>query len=195
MSSVKLDTKSRIFEATWKLMEDHHGQGVRMSDIAKAAGISRQALYLHFDDRSNLLIATTQYMDEKSGIEEQLQPSRDAPDGKTRLREYIKVMGNHFPNIQGVARALLAIKDTDEAARAAWDERMGAIREGCEAAITMLEAEGNLVKGLSRKVATDLLWVLLSFQNWDQLTNHCDWSSEEYISHIQKQAERSFVAR
>lgn len=194
MSSKKSDTKSRIFEATWKLMEDSRGQGVRMSDIAKVAGISRQALYLHFDDRSNLLIATTQYMDEKLGIEDQLKSSREASSGKLRMLEFIYVMGNHFPNIQGVARALLAIKDTDEAASAAWDERMGAIREGCEAAITMLEAEGNLVKGLSRQVATDLLWVLLSFQNWDQLTNQCGWSAEEYITHIQKQAERSFVA-
>ena len=175
-------------------MEDSRGQGVRMSDIAKVAGISRQALYLHFDDRSNLLIATTQYMDEKLGIEDQLKSSREASSGKLRMLEFIYVMGNHFPNIQGVARALLAIKDTDEAASAAWDERMGAIREGCEAAITMLEAEGNLVKGLSRQVATDLLWVLLSFQNWDQLTNQCGWSAEEYITHIQKQAERSFVA-
>lgn len=175
-------------------MQESPGQGVRMSDIAKAAGISRQALYLHFDDRSNLLIATTQYMDDKLGIEEQLKSSRDAPTGKIRLREFIAVMGHHFPNIQGVARALLAIKDTDEAACAAWDERMGAIREGCEAAIIMLEMEGNLANGLSRKVATDLLWVLLSFQNWDQLTNQCSWSAEEYISHIQQQAEHSFVA-
>ncbi|MFK5981261.1 MAG: TetR/AcrR family transcriptional regulator [Rhizobiaceae bacterium] len=193
MSSSKADTKSRIFEATWKLMEDSPGQSVRMSDIAKAAGISRQALYLHFTDRSDLLIATTQYMDEKLGIGDQLKSTREASSGKLRLREFIAVMGHHFPNIQGVARALLAIKDTDDAARAAWDERMGAIREGCEAAITMLEAEGNLKDGLSREVATDLLWVLLSFQNWDQLTNQCGWSTQEYITHIQKQAEHSFV--
>jgi len=94
-----------------------------------------------------------------------------------------------------MSRALLATKDADEAANAAWDERMGAIREGCEAAIMMLDAEGNLAKGLSKKVATDLLWVLLSFQNWDQLTNHCGWSTQEYIAHIQKQAEYSFVAQ
>lgn len=176
-------------------MEERPGQGVRMSDIAKAAGISRQALYLHFEDRSNLLIATTRYMDEKLGIEEQLRPSREATSGKIRLSEFIAVMGHHFPNIQGVARALLAIKDTDEAASAAWNERMGAIREGCEAAIEMLEAEGNLVKGMSAEVATDLLWVLLSFQNWDQLTNQCGWNTQEYITHIQKQAEHSFIAR
>lgn len=36
-------------------MEDRRGQGVRMGDIAKAAGISRQAIYLHFDTRTALM--------------------------------------------------------------------------------------------------------------------------------------------
>lgn len=195
MSSKNLNTKSRIFEATWQLMEDNRGQGVRMSDIAKGAGISRQALYLHFDDRSNLLIATMRYMDEKLGIEDQLKASRNAVNGEERLREYIAVMGNHFPNIQGMARVLLAIKDSDPAAQAAWDERMEAIRDGCEAAITMLDTEHKLADGWSIKIATDLLCAMLSFQNWDQLTNKCGWRTSDYITHLQQQAQNSFITQ
>jgi len=55
MSSNEKNTRTKILEATWKLMEDRRGQGVRMGDIAKAAGISRQAIYLHFDTRTALM--------------------------------------------------------------------------------------------------------------------------------------------
>ena len=48
MSSENLETREKIMRATWKLLEESGGSGVRMSDIAKAAGISRQAVYLHF---------------------------------------------------------------------------------------------------------------------------------------------------
>lgn len=44
----KIDTRTRILASTCKIMEKQHGINVKMSDIAKDAGISRQALYLHF---------------------------------------------------------------------------------------------------------------------------------------------------
>ena len=39
MSSDDLDTRTRILETTWQLLEEHQGQGVKMSDIARAVGI------------------------------------------------------------------------------------------------------------------------------------------------------------
>ena len=59
MSSHAPDTRTKILQATRQLMEERRGLGVRMSDIAKAAGVSRQAVYLHFDSRIELLSATT----------------------------------------------------------------------------------------------------------------------------------------
>jgi AcrR family transcriptional regulator len=61
MSSEKISTKTRILDTTWKLLEARD-KNTRMSDIAKAVGISRQALYLHFPTRAALLIATTRHL-------------------------------------------------------------------------------------------------------------------------------------
>ena len=44
MSSDNPDTRVRILNAALKLLEASQGKGVRMTDIAKEAGISRQAL-------------------------------------------------------------------------------------------------------------------------------------------------------
>ena len=58
MSSENLETREKIMRATWKLLEESGGSGVRMSDIAKAAGISRQAVLHHFGSRDGLMRAT-----------------------------------------------------------------------------------------------------------------------------------------
>lgn len=195
MSSEKIDTRSRILNATWKLLEDNKGAGTRMSDIAKATGISRQALYLHFDARSDLLIATTRYADEVSGIEKALEPSRNAAMGRERLDAYIAAMGAHFQKIQGLARAVLAIKESDAEVQTAWEERLTATRHGCLAAIEMLKDEGNLADEWDVDIATDLLCLSLSFQSWDQLVNVNGWSVAEYIEFVQRQAASSFLKR
>ena len=69
MSSEGPDTRTRILNAAWSLLESGRGAGVRMSDIAKEAGISRQALYLHFPNRADLLVATTQHVDAVKDID------------------------------------------------------------------------------------------------------------------------------
>ena len=79
-----------------------------MADIAKRAGISRQALYLHFRTRADLLIATTLHLDEVNRTEERLVASRTAATGLQRLEAFIEAWGSYLPEIHGVARALLA---------------------------------------------------------------------------------------
>lgn len=60
-----------------------------MSDIAKAVGISRQALYLHFPTRAELLIATTRHIDSVKNIDARLADSRVATSGRDRLVSFI----------------------------------------------------------------------------------------------------------
>ena len=165
-----------------------------MGDIAKQAGISRQAVYLHFASRAELLEATTRYIDGTLGLERRLARSRAAEAGVERLDAYIEFWGNYVPEIQGVARALLAAYDSDAAAAAAWDERMQAMRDGCRAAIEALKADGQLASPWNVKTATELLWTMLSVRNWEQLTQACGWSTRKYIKQMQRLAHRSFVA-
>lgn len=194
MSSNNPETRNRILRATLKLLESSQGKGVRMTDIAKQAGISRQALYLHFGKRSALLIATTHYLDEVKGVEKRLAPSRKAQSGIERLDAYIEAWGSYIPEIHGIAKALLAMKDTDEAAAQAWDERMQAMRQGCEAAINSLDGDNVLSPDHSPNQATDILWTMLSVRNWELLTIECGWPQEKYIDTLKSLARRIFVA-
>jgi AcrR family transcriptional regulator len=194
MSSKNSKTRDRILKAALKLLEASQGKGVRMTDIAKRAGISRQALYLHFSTRAELLIATTYYLDEVKGVEERLVPSRTAQSGIERLDAFIEAWGTYIPEIYGIAKALLAMRDTDEAAAEAWDERMQDMREGCEAAINALNRDKMLSPDHSPNQATDILWTMLSVRNWEQLTIECGWPQEKYIETLKSLARRIFVA-
>ena len=194
MSSRNPDTRNRILKAALKLLEASQGKGVRMTDIAKRAGITRQALYLHFSTRAELLIATTYYLDELKGAEERLVASRTAQTGIERLDAFIEAWGGYIPEIYGIAKALLAMRDTDEAAAKAWDERMQDMRQGCEAAISALNRDNMLLPDHSPNRATDILWTMLSVRNWEQLTVECGWPQERYIQTLKSLARRIFVA-
>lgn len=193
MSRKISNTRDRILQAALHLLEASQGTGVRMTDIAKQAGITRQALYLHFSTRAELLIATTHYLDELKGSEERLAASRTAQTGSERLDAFIEAWGNYIPEIYAIARALLAMKDTDSAAAKAWDERMQDMREGCEAAINALERDQLLAPDQPPDQATDILWTLLSVRNWEQLTLECGWSQARYIETLKAVAWRILV--
>lgn len=193
MSSENTETRIRILEATVGTLEAQGGRGVRMSDIAKASGISRQAVYLHFTSRTDLLVAATRYLDEKLDVDKRLAPSRAATSGIERLSLYIECWGNYIPEIYGVGKALLLARDTDKAAAAAWDDRMAAMRDGCRAAIDALHTDGHLASGWSRTKATDALWAMLLVPNWEALTIECGWSTRQYVRWMTALAARSFV--
>jgi AcrR family transcriptional regulator len=193
MSSEPIETRTRILEATVRMLEEHGGRGVRMSDIAKETGISRQAVYLHFASRADLLDATTKYRDEILNLDQRLLPSRTATSGVERLALYIEFWGNYIPEIYGVAKALLLAQDSDEAAAAAWQDRMLAMREGCHEAIKALQSDGKLASEWTPENATDVLWTMLSVPNWENLTRECGWSTKQYIRWMKTLAAQAFV--
>lgn len=193
MSRNPTETRKKILQSTLDLLEAGDPNAVRMSDIAKAAGVSRQAVYLHFDSRVDLLVAATHYMDEMKGVEERLVASRSAGSGLERLDAYVDCWAGYLPEIEGVARAFLAMVKTDAEAAAAWNERMQDMREGCEAVVKALKKDGDLADGLTIKVATDLFWTLLSVPNWEQLTRQCGWSAKDYAKHIKSSARAMLV--
>ena len=194
MSSKNLDTRDKILDSAWKLLVGDGSSAVRMSDIAKLTGISRQAVYLHFPSRAELLVATTRYIDQVKDVDERLAASRHAASGLERLDAFVDAWGNYIPEIYGVASALIAMQAVDDEARAAWTDRMNAVRHGCEAAVVALKKDGDLSGKLSQSEATDLLWGLLSVENWDDLRQRCGWSQSRYIKVMQQTARQILVA-
>jgi AcrR family transcriptional regulator len=164
-----------------------------MSDVADAAGVSRQAVYDHFGSRAELMVATARYGDEVRGLEERLGRYRAAERGLDRLGAFIEFWGNYIPEIYGIARAMLAARETDEAVAAAWDDRMRVVQEACRDIVGRLRRDGTLAPGWSVDEAGEMLWSLLSIGTWENLTLERGWSVDQYVEKMQKLAKRAFV--
>ena len=193
MSSANSDTRSRILDAAWKLLEERDGK-VRMADIAKAAKISRQALYLHFPNRAELLVAITHHLDAVYDVEAMLAPSRSAQTGVERLELFVTAWANYIPQINGVAQALIAMQDTDAEARQAWADRTDALRHGCRAVARAIEADGQLSAAHDAESATDLLMMLVGVQNWAYLVEQCGWPQPRFVETIIATAKQALLA-
>jgi AcrR family transcriptional regulator len=193
MSSGDPETRKRILDKTWQLMEKRKGRGVLIGDIARAAGVSRQAVYLHFGSRAELLVATVRHVDEVKRLNERLQALNLAAGGPEVLDAYIEFWGNYIPEIYGLAKALLAVRETDEAASAAWDDRMQVLRQGWREVINCLKRDGKLAPHWKPEEAADAAWAMTSIAVWENLTRECGWSSTEYISRMQVILRQAFV--
>ncbi|MEL6108140.1 MAG: TetR/AcrR family transcriptional regulator, partial [Planctomycetota bacterium] len=186
-SKIDLDTRQRILSESLRLLEANAGKNVRMSDIAKAAGVSRQAIYLHFKSQTDLMVATVQFGDERNGAATLVQPWRDA-EGADKLDAWIAFWGGYVPKIYGVAKALMIARESDEAAAAAWDDRMEDVRRSCRKTVQELANHGLLIEQWTVKTGSDLLWTMLSISNWEQLTTCCSWSNKQYIERMKQTA-------
>lgn len=193
MSSNKTDTRKRILKATWQLMEQHRGQDVHIRDIAKAVGISRQAVYLHFASRTELMIATMDYVDEVKGLDKRLDRLKTTTSAIKLLEACIEVWGDYIPEIYGLAKAMMKIRDSDKAMAAAWSNSMGCLLGVCQETIEALDREGILAQEWSRKEAIEMFYTMLSVNNWEQLIMECDWSKTQYISWMKTVSKRTFV--
>ena len=186
MSSTFPNTREKIIETAANLLLESNGKGVRMADIARSTGVSRQAVYLHFPSRGELMIAAVRHLDDVYGLDEEVKRFREAQTGIEVLETFIEFWGNYVPKIYGVAKALMSLRETDEAATVAWRDRMESVRSGCRRTIETIEHEGLLSPDWSVHEAVDLMWTMLSIENWERLTVECGWTNQAYIERIKK---------
>ena len=119
-------------------------------------------------------------------VDRRLARSRSASSGLERLEAYIDAWGNYIPEIYGVANALMMMSVTDDDARLAWNGRLAAMREGCDAIVATLSREGRLSHRFTPLEATDLLCAHLSVETWRYLRDRCGWNQTRYVEVMQQ---------
>ena len=179
------DTRTRILETAWRLVRDHGVATLTMADIADIAGISRQAVYLHFNSRTRLLIEMARYHDQAARITDRITKALGSAGPAEALGIYVRTWCDYLPEILPVASVLSAAAMTDEAARAAWRDRMQFLRDrGGVRIVERLAAEGLLAEGWSVDEATDWLWSQLHPDNWRHLVEESKWYKRRYVDRL-----------
>jgi AcrR family transcriptional regulator len=186
-------TRVRILEATWKLLRAGAG-AVRLEDVARRAGCSRQAVYLHFGDRTSLLVATARFVDEALGLERRIEPLRRAPDAATTLDRLTELHADYYPKIDDVVQALSRASAEDPAAEAALRDRAAQRRAGTRQVVARIRDEGVLAPQWTVDAATDLLFSITSIDVWRQLVVERGWSKRAYTERMQALLRRALLA-
>lgn len=169
--------------ATWEVIEDV-GAEIRISDVAERAGVSRQAIYLHFGDRASLLLALVAFMPETLGFQELLAHVFAAESGVEMLLRAVALHSTYSAKIDSVARVLEAAQYQDAALRVAWRDRMKRSRGAHQAIIERIAAEGRLAEGWTVDEAADLFYTVTMQGPWRELTRELGWSSQQYAERL-----------
>jgi AcrR family transcriptional regulator len=175
-------TRTAILDAAWKLRSERGRLDVSQSEIAAAAGVSRQTVYMAFGNRAGLLTEMTRNKDTKSDHVPRMRAVRTAATvSRADFEAYVNTYLDYLPLIYPVAILLDAASLTDEEAAAAWDDRMkGAVLAGIKQMFVHLGRDGHLAPGWTPAAAAELVWSLLHPTCWRLLVVGCGWSEEKF---------------
>lgn len=155
-----------------------------MGQVAERAGVSRQALYLHFTDRTNLFLEVSRLADSTARSPARQRRVDEASTARAAFREAIALQAWLKPRLKGVATALDVLRRSDAAADAAWKEREHARLERCEHVIRRLHDENELAREWDVATAARCMWAVTSQRVWDDLVVDQGWSTAQYRTHI-----------
>jgi AcrR family transcriptional regulator len=177
------ETRRRILQAAWELLEQQ-GAGVKLVDVADKAGVSRQAIYLHFGDRSGLLVALVDFIDVSLGAVQLRAHIHGGATGIESLQRWIQTMSWYTAKIDRVTQVLESSQYQDKALAAAWRDRMGRRQSHLRSIVERIAAEGRLAAGWSVDTAVELLYVVTMPGPWRELTRELGWTAEQYTQNL-----------
>lgn len=155
-----------------------------MAEIAKASGLSRQAIYLHFEDRGALIQALGRYADDRRGLDIEVEHVLENASGVEAMSRFVELLTRTNPGIWVLARAADAVRRTDPAVEDTWQERVRIRLKICVAIIERIRTEGMLREGMDVETAVDLLWTLTSLRMWEDLVEVRGWTPAKYSDYI-----------
>jgi len=172
-------TRAALLDATRDILEDSGFGGLTMAAVAARAGVSRRAVYLHFETRTELITALFAHVSEAEGLRESLRPVFGASDGRAALRAWARHLAEFQPRVMPVYRAAVARGSADPDAARHLAQVAADQRFVCDRIARRLADEGRLAAPWTAATAGDLLWAMIAHDMIARLLEECGWSAEQ----------------
>lgn len=172
--------RGRILREAWAMIEAGRLDDLTMGAVAKAAGVSRQTVYVQFGSRAGLLVQMVRERDEGNPRAERVAAAIASPDPVAALVALTRELGGWWQDIDPIAQGLFAASLTDEAARAAWEDRMAHLHEFTDAVVERLTEAKVLAPGWDATAASDWLAAQLNPLGWALLVKDSGWAQSLY---------------
>ena len=178
-TATSADTRARILEAAWERVRDQGASAIDVKAIAAAAGVSRQLVYFHFENRAGLLTAMARHHDDASGFRRRAAETRSLPPVEG-LEAMVREWCTHVRELMPVARAIEAAAITGDEGGGAWLDRMADLREAFRLALERLDDEGRLAPGWTSKTAAEWTCARVQPAHYAMLVQDCGWTPKEF---------------
>jgi AcrR family transcriptional regulator len=182
-TELSAETRARILGTAWQLVRDRGAGAVTVKEVAAAAGVSRQLIYFHYQNRAGLLLAMARHQDRSSGFQREVAATRaldPVPGFEALLRAWCGYMAEILP----VARALEAAYITGDEGGDAWRDRMTELREAFRLALERIAAEGRLAPAWTGETAADWAWARVQPGSWAALVGMRGWDRRDYTERM-----------
>jgi AcrR family transcriptional regulator len=185
------ETRRRILDAAFDRLRTAPAEPLSVDRIARMAGVARSTVYLVFGSRSGLFDALRTDLVERSGLDRLIEAVQH-PDAREHLRGGIRAGAEMFAADRDVFRALTSMSALDDAAVGGAMRRGEEVRSrGMARVARRLDEQGALLPGVTAERAADVLWLLTSFDAFDQLYTGRGLPLDEVVEVLTQAAERS----
>jgi AcrR family transcriptional regulator len=177
------ETRRRIVAAACALLEHAGYHQISLDDLAQAAEVSRQTIYVQFGSKSGVLQAVAEYI-EHAGLENLIAELLASPTPLAAFQHTCQRLVAFFGQYAAVLRNLQAQTIYDVEFAVFLRSKQNEIWHNTRRMIEWLATKEGHPSGWSIDEATDWLWMLTSFEMYDKLVTERGWSAEQYIGRI-----------
>jgi AcrR family transcriptional regulator len=170
-------TRERILSAAWQIARERGSVQFTLAEVAVLARVSRQALYLHFDNRAGLLLEMARRIDHTSGFVSRVAAARKRA-ALPAFRQVLRLWYEHLGEILPVALALEAAAITNDEGAKAYHDRMQAWHETLRISVAALAEGGRLRKEWTVAQATDWVWARTQPTMYEYLVRQRLWRAD-----------------
>ncbi len=176
------NTKAVILDAVWRLLAETGRSDPSQTEIAAAAGVTRQAVFYAFGNRAGLLTAALRHRDATLPYVRRFAEIRaSGPVTSASVAAYTANWLDYLPHVYPVAVLLRAAALTDADAKAAIDDRLvGALLQGFHGMAEALAARRPLPGGRSPTTAAEEIWAATHVDLWRLLVVERGWTPEAF---------------
>jgi AcrR family transcriptional regulator len=179
-------TRRQIVTAASKLFAEHGYASATIDAVAKEAGVSRKTVFTSVGGKVELMKLAYDWAvtgdDEpvSMGKRPEIRELISEPDSARLLEKYAEMISKQIPRVAPLHAALRSSADVDPQARELFervqDQRLAGMRQPA----ALLDERGVLREGMSRKRATDILWLYIDPLQWELLVQRRGWSRAAY---------------
>lgn len=161
-------TQRRLVEAARSVLTSGEVPRLEIAEVAERAGIARSTVYLSFGTRSAFLTKILDDSLSRAGFG-RLREYLALPDAVEAMEKSLAQAAVMYSAEHTVLRRMLLLAQLDSEAARDYQERQQRRAAAMRDLAQRLRGQGKLSAQLSVEAAAAVLWVLTSFETFDQL--------------------------